>query len=137
MKHYGPKTRPSSLSGGWLHIIASSTELSLILVGLPELADRLRLRRNRSLYTRMRHRVLLEPITPEDTATYLKRRIEIAGVKREIFTSDAIAMIHEAALGGMRDIDRIAARAIRGAAQKKSKLVERHHLVGLDEEVAA
>lgn len=108
--------------------------LSLILVGLPEVADRLRLRRNRSLYTRLRHRFIIEPITPEDTAAYLQRRIDLAGVKREVFTSDAVAMIHEAAMGGLRDIDRIAARAVKVAAQKKSKLVERHHLIGLAEE---
>jgi len=112
----------------------SKALLSLILVGLPELADRVRLRRNRALYTRLRHRLAIEPITPEDTNAYLQQRLAVAGVKREVFTSDAVAMIHEAAMGGMRDIDRIAARAIRTAAQKKSKLVERHHLVGLSED---
>ena len=53
-----------------LHILMnfdwdSRALLSLVLVGLPDLADRLRLRRNRSLYTRLQHRFLIEPITPE------------------------------------------------------------------------
>ena len=34
-------------------------------------------------------------------------------------------MIHEAALGGMRDTDRLASAALRDAAGKKRKLVER------------
>ncbi len=122
-----------------LHILMnfdwdSRALLSLLLVGLPELDDRLRLRRNRSLYSRLRHRFFIEALTPEDTTTYLQKRLAVAGVTREVFTSDAIAMIHEAALGSLRDIDRIAARAIKVAAQKKSKLVERHHLIDLHEE---
>ena len=46
-------------------------------------------------------------------------------------------MIHEAATGGLRDIDRIATRALRVAASDKSKLVERHHLVGFIEEATS
>ncbi len=34
-------------------------------------------------------------------------------------------MIHEAAMGGMRDADRLATAALREAARKKRKLVER------------
>jgi type II secretory pathway predicted ATPase ExeA len=125
-----------------LHILMnfdwdSRALLSLVLIGLPDLADRLRLRRNRSLYTRLQHRFHIEPITPDDAAEYLARRLALAGAKREVFTSDAVAMIHEAATGGLRDIDRIATRALRVAASQKSKLVERHHLVSFVEEIAS
>ncbi len=34
-------------------------------------------------------------------------------------------MIHEAAIGGMRDVDRLATAALREATRKKRKLVER------------
>jgi len=124
-----------------LHILMnfdwdSRALLSLVLVGLPDLADRLRLRRNRSLYTRLQHRFAIDPITPDDASEYLTTRLASAGAKKEIFTSDAIAMIHEAAAGGLRDIDRIATRALRVAARDKSKLVERHHLVAFLEEAA-
>jgi hypothetical protein len=47
------------------------------------------------------------------------------GCDRELFASDAVAMIHEASGGGMRDTDRIATAALREAARKKRKLVER------------
>lgn len=108
--------------------------LSLILVGLPDLADRLRLRRNRSLFTRLQHRLSIDAVTPEDTQDYLATRLQVAGAKKEIFTSDAIAMIHEAAAGGLRDMDRIATQALRVAAHENSKLVERHHLAAFVEE---
>ena len=111
-----------------LHILLnyqwdSRALLSLVLVGLPELRDRLALRRNRSLYSRLHHRFEIEPLVPEDTAEYL--RLQRAGCERELFASDAIGLLHEATLGAMRDIDRLAAAALRETAKKKRKLVER------------
>lgn len=99
--------------------------LSVILVGLPELEDRLQMRRNRSLYSRLHCRLSIDGHTPEDTADYIQHRLEKAGVKSEVFTSDAIAMLHEAALGSLRDIDRVATAALKAACRKRRKLVER------------
>jgi type II secretory pathway predicted ATPase ExeA len=113
-----------------LHILLnyqwdSRALLSLVLVGLPELRDRLALRRNRSLYSRIHHRFEIEPLVPDDTAEYLRLRLRRAGCERELFASDAIGLLHEATLGAMRDIDRLAAAALRETAKKKRKLVER------------
>lgn len=113
-----------------LHILLnyswdSKALLSLVLVGLPELEDRLRLRRNRSLYSRIHHRLAIGPLTPEDTADYVRARLAHAGCERELFTSDAIAMLHEATCGSLRDVDRIATAALRMASRRKKRLVER------------
>jgi len=99
--------------------------LSLVLVGLPELRERLALRRNRSLYSRIHHRLEVSALTPDDTAEYLRMRLTRAGCHREVFASDAIVVLHEATLGAMRDLDRLAAHALRETARKKRKLVER------------
>jgi type II secretory pathway predicted ATPase ExeA len=87
-----------------LHILLnyawdSRALLSLILVGLPDLEDRLRLRRNRSLYSRLHHRLSIGPLTPEDTADYIRMRVVRVGGSKELFSSDAVAMVHEAAGG--------------------------------------
>jgi general secretion pathway protein A len=116
-----------------LHILLnyewdSRALLSLILVGLPELRDRLEMRKNRALYSRLHRRLRLDPLVPDDTGAYLRMRLRHAGCEREVFASDAIAMLHEAALGSMRDIDRLATAALRDAARKKRKLVERETL---------
>jgi general secretion pathway protein A len=113
-----------------LHILLnyswdSRALLSLVLIGLSDLEDRLRLRRNRSLYSRIHHRLAIGSLSPDDTADYVRARLARAGGTREIFTSDAIAMLHEAAGGSLRDTDRIATLAMRAAARKKRKLVER------------
>ncbi len=99
--------------------------LSLVLIGLPELADRLALRRNRSLYSRLARRLRIDPLTPDDTGAYIRMRMRRAGCDREVFCSDAIAMLHEAATGAMRDLDRLAQAALREGARKKRRLIER------------
>lgn len=116
-----------------LHILLnyewdSRALLSLVLVGLPELKDRLELRRNRSLHSRVHCRLGVAPTSPEDTAEYLRHRLKRAGADREVFTSDSIAMLHEAASGSLRDLDRLATAAMREAARRKKKLVERDAL---------
>jgi general secretion pathway protein A len=113
-----------------LHILLnyawdSRALLSLVLVGLPELEERLRLRRNRSLYSRLSHRLVIGALTPDDTADYLRVRLAKVGCSKELFTSDAIAMLHEAAGSSLRDTDRLALASLRAAARKKRKLVER------------
>lgn len=99
--------------------------LSVILVGLPELEDRLQMRRNRSLFSRLHCRVSIDGHAPEDTADYIRHRLQKAGSKADIFTTDAIAMMHEAALGSLRDVDRIATAALKVTSRRRRKLVER------------
>ena len=113
-----------------LHILLnyewdSRALLSLILIGLPDLLDRLGLRINRSLFSRLHHRLRVDPLTPADTAEYIRMRLTRVGCDRELFASDAVALLHEASLGGMRDTDRLATAALRDTARKKRKLVER------------
>jgi type II secretory pathway predicted ATPase ExeA len=113
-----------------LHILLnyqwdSRALLSLVLVGLPELRDRLALRRNRSLHSRLHHRIEIDALTSDDTAEYLRMRLRRAGCDREVFAGDAAALLHEATAGAMRQLDRLAAVALREAARKKRKLVER------------
>ncbi len=113
-----------------LHILLnyqwdSKALLSLILVGLPELDDRLAARRNRSLYSRLSRRLSVAQLTPEDTTEYIHLRLKRAGVDRELFASDALSMLHEASSGALRDIDRLATSCLREAARKKKKLIER------------
>jgi type II secretory pathway predicted ATPase ExeA len=113
-----------------LHILCnyewdSRALLSLLLVGLPELRERLSRRHQRSLYSRIHHRLHIEPTTPEDTADYLRHRLRLTGAgDRDIFTADAVATLHEGA-GGLRDLDRLAEAALRDAWRRKKKLVER------------
>jgi type II secretory pathway predicted ATPase ExeA len=57
--------------------------LSLVLVGLPELQNRLEMRRNRSLYSRLHHRFVIDPVSLEDTTAYVQHRMKAAGSDRD------------------------------------------------------
>jgi len=113
-----------------LHILQnyawdSKAFLSLVLIGLPELYERLNRRRHRSLMSRIHCRLRIEPLGPPDTADYLHYRLSRAGCAGEPFPPDTIALLHEKTNGVMRDIDRIAALALDMAAQRKTDLVHK------------
>jgi type II secretory pathway predicted ATPase ExeA len=113
-----------------LHILLnyewdSRSLLSLVLIGLPELESNLNRRAHRSLLTRIDHRLLIEPASVEDTAEYLRHRLSAAGADRDLFPDDAIAALHELSQGALREIDRLATAALREAARRRKKLVDR------------
>lgn len=113
-----------------LHILLnyewdSRALLSLVLVGLSDLEDRLHVRRNRSLYSRLSRRLTVDALKPEDTADYLATRLRRGGCDRELFPSDTSALLHEAAAGSLREVDRLATACLRGACRRKRKTVDR------------
>lgn len=117
-----------------LHILAnyewdSKALLSLILVGLPETRQRLALAKNRSLWSRIQTRLSLGEAKPGDTAEYIGFRLKRAGADRELFSSDAIALIHEETHGRLRDIDRVATDTLKLAARRKLRTVDRELVV--------
>jgi type II secretory pathway predicted ATPase ExeA len=110
--------------------------LSLVLVGLPELESNLSRRAHRSLLTRIHRRYLLAPASVEDTAEYVRYRLTAAGSDRPIFPDDALAVLHELSQGALREIDRLATAALRDAARRKKKLVDREIVVRAGETLA-
>lgn len=117
-----------------LHILAnyewdSKALLSLVLVGLPESRQRLALAKNRSLWSRIHARLSLGEATPGDTAEYLAHRLRHAGGEREVFTSDAIALLHEESRGRLRDIDRVATESLKLGARRKLRTIDRELMV--------
>lgn len=113
-----------------LHILSnyewdSMALLSLLLVGLPEMHQRMALTRNRSLWSRIHTRVHLGEATDTDTAEYLQHRLAVAGSNASILTSDAITVLHEASGGRLRDLDRITTDALKRATRRKLKKIDR------------
>lgn len=114
-----------------LHILSnyewdSRALMTLVLVGLPELSDQLRLRRNRALYTRIHCRKHIGDPLPADTNEYITHRLRLAGRdSHDLFTQDALALLHEASSGRLRDIDRIATEALKRAARNGLQLIDR------------
>jgi general secretion pathway protein A len=79
--------------------------LPLVLVGQPELADRLNETSLRQLKQRIALRCQLKPFALEGTAAYMATRIRAAGGKAaELFTREAVGTIHDASRGILRTI---------------------------------
>jgi len=99
--------------------------LSLVLIGLPELRDKLERRRHRSLWSRIRHRLHLAPAQPEDTREYVDFRLAEAGFDSNVFARDALALVHEASDGMLREVDRICQNTLEVAARAGRSVVDR------------
>jgi general secretion pathway protein A len=79
--------------------------LPLILVGQPELADRLNQPELRHLKQRIALRCTLAALDLSETAAYITRRITVAGGRSaEVFTREAVSAIHAASRGLPRAI---------------------------------
>ncbi|HYN09261.1 MAG TPA: AAA family ATPase [Vicinamibacterales bacterium] len=89
--------------------------LSLIIAGQPELAERLNDQSLRQLKQRIALRCELQPLSAQETAGYIAGRIRAAGgTGAKVFTREAVALIHERALGIPRTISVIADNALVG-----------------------
>lgn len=113
-----------------LHILLnyqwdSRALLSLVLIGLPELENQLERRRNRSLFSRIHHRFAIDDASADDIAEYVTYRLKLAGAEKNLFAQDAVTLMHEHATGALRDVDRVANGAMRDAARRKRKTVDR------------
>jgi general secretion pathway protein A len=87
--------------------------LSIILVGQPELADRLNQPSQRQIKQRVGLRSTLTPLDEREAAAYISTRVQVAGGEcRNLFTPDAIETIYEHAAGIPRTISVICDNAL-------------------------
>jgi len=109
--------------------------LNLVLVGQPELADRLNEQSLRQLKQRITLRTHLTPLDLRATAAYIAGRLRIAGgVVSDIFTKKAVVAIFEISAGLPRIINVLSDNALMGgfAATKKPVDADIVHEVGRD-----
>jgi general secretion pathway protein A len=100
--------------------------LPLVLAGQPELGDRLEQTELRQLKQRVTLRCELRPFELADTADYIATRIRIAGgTASQLFTREAIVVIHESSRGIPRSINVICDNALLNAMAVTKKRVDR------------
>jgi general secretion pathway protein A len=106
--------------------------MSVIIAGQPELATRLNDRSLRQFKQRVALRCELRPLNPQETAAYIVGRIRAAGgVAAEVFTRQAVALMHERSGGIPRTISVIADNALLAGYAVAQRPVS----VGLVEEI--
>ncbi len=89
--------------------------LQIILVGQPELRTLLARDELRQLSQRITARYHLEPIHREDTAAYIRHRLQVCGASDPIFSEPAIELIQKLSSGVPRLINVLCDRAMLGA----------------------
>jgi general secretion pathway protein A len=100
--------------------------LPVVLVGQPELAERLNDPRLRQLKQRVALRCTLSPLSLKETASYIAGRIEIAGGNPGlVFTREAVAAVYERSLGVPRTISVICDNALLTAFAEEQRPVRR------------
>jgi type II secretory pathway predicted ATPase ExeA len=106
--------------------IETSSEklLPLVLIGQPELADRLNEPALRQLKQRVALRCMLGRLSREETAAYITGRLNVAGnMGRKLFTDDAIDLVHEYSAGIPRTVSVICDNALVSAFAMQQKRV--------------
>lgn len=88
-------------------------QLQIILVGQPELRELLNSPDLRQLKQRISLRCEIKPLKAEDISGYIRARLKVAGASRlDLFTADAVAMIHRASEGIPRLVNNICDNAL-------------------------
>jgi type II secretory pathway predicted ATPase ExeA len=94
--------------------------LNIVFFGLTEVEDCLRL--DEPLAQRVALKYNLRSLSVETTESYIKHRLQVAGSKRMLFSSDAIPAIHRYAGGVPRLINTICDNCLFEAYLQKMKL---------------
>jgi general secretion pathway protein A len=99
--------------------------LQIVLVGQPELEQRLKQPQLRQLRQRLTLRAKTHPLTPEETKAYVQQRLRIAGSNgQEIFSPDSVTAIHHYAGGIPRVINLLCEHCLVSAFVDQQKIIE-------------
>lgn len=86
--------------------------MQIVLLGQPELRDKLAQPHLRQLAQRITARYHLAPLDADETEAYLRHRVAVAGGKRFPFAADAVRALHRHSGGVPRLINILADRAL-------------------------
>ncbi len=109
--------------------------LRIILLGQPELRDKLAQPELEQMSQRITARYHLGPLSRKDVAAYVSHRMTLSGAKENVFAPSAMRALFRMSRGVPRLINVICDRALLGACMKKEKIVTRATLIEAGHEV--
>ena len=98
--------------------------IAIVLIGQPELRERLQARAYRALTQRIGAQFHLTPLSEEDSASYLRHRVRVAGGERDLFTAGALRVLHRASGGLPRVLNHLATQALLEGLGRGAGLVD-------------
>ena len=107
--------------------LETSTEklLQIVLVGQPELEEKLKLPQLRQLRQRLTLRAKTHPLTLDETKAYVQQRLLIAGSNgQQIFTPESLISVHRYSAGIPRVINLLCDHCLVSAFVDQQKIIE-------------
>ncbi|MFG1711002.1 ExeA family protein [Nonomuraea sp. M3C6] len=94
------------------HELDSRQPFALLLLGQPTLRRMIKLGVLAALDQRISVRYPMAGMTTEETSSYIRHHLQLAGRQDPLFSDDAIALIHESARGKPRTVNNLAIQAL-------------------------
>jgi type II secretory pathway predicted ATPase ExeA len=103
----------------------SASLISLVLLGQPDLARKLRFAPYEALHQRIAVRYHLKPFDLEETAGYIKHHLRVADFKGQLFSDSFLSGVYDHTKGVARKINNVCRSALLlGATERKQILDE-------------
>ncbi len=98
--------------------------ISVIMIGQPELATKLKNKTYRAFLQRIRYTVTLNPLTEEEAIEYINHRLKICGSNgKQIFTDGAVKLMHQLTGGYPRPMNHLASFSMMEAMSDEGQTV--------------
>jgi type II secretory pathway predicted ATPase ExeA len=94
------------------HDLDTRSPFACLLLGQPTLRQRVKLGTMAALDQRIGLRYHLDGMDPQETASYIKHHLQLAGRSDTLFSDDAIALLHQTARGIPRAVNNLAVQAL-------------------------
>jgi type II secretory pathway predicted ATPase ExeA len=106
------------------HDMDSGSPFACLLVGQPTLRRKIKLGVLAALDQRIALRYALAPMTGNETASYLRHHLTLAGRSDPLFSDDATALIHQTSRGLPRSVNNLAIQALIAAFAADKAIVD-------------
>ena len=106
------------------HDMDSSSPFACLLIGQPTLRRRMKLGVLAALDQRIGLRYAMPPMTGEETGSYLRHHVKLAGRSDTLFSDDAAALIHQTSRGYPRAVNNLALQALVAAFAANKAIVD-------------
>lgn len=106
------------------HDMDSVSPFACLLVGQPTLRRRMKLGALAALDQRIGLRYAMPPMTGEETSSYIRHHLGLAGRSDTLFSDDAITLIHQTSRGYPRAINNLALQALVAAFAQDKAIVD-------------
>jgi type II secretory pathway predicted ATPase ExeA len=106
------------------HDMDSKTPFATVLIGQPTLRRMIKLGVLAALDQRIAVRYHMSGMTADETSSYIRHHLQLAGRDNDLYSEDAITQIHDAGRGKPRTVNNICVAALIAAYATSKKIVD-------------